>query len=130
MRWGATRLPAHSLSDCHRSHTLGAPLKTMASLPTACGAGIRPRWWNGHNHWLPIGAVCRRCRLAHAKPQSGCHCATSSPYSTIFFYPRPTMDTKNNPKVTVLLPVYNGAPTLREAVLSILKQSFTDFELL
>jgi len=40
------------------------------------------------------------------------------------------MDTKNNPKVTVLLPVYNGAPTLREAVLSILKQSFTDFELL
>lgn len=40
------------------------------------------------------------------------------------------MEAKNNPKVTVLMPVYNGRPFLREAVLSILGQSFADFELL
>lgn len=34
------------------------------------------------------------------------------------------------PKVTVLMPVYNGAPFLREAIDSILAQSFRDFELL
>jgi glycosyltransferase involved in cell wall biosynthesis len=34
------------------------------------------------------------------------------------------------PKVTVLLPVYNAAPFLREAIDSILAQAFTDFELL
>jgi len=35
-----------------------------------------------------------------------------------------------NPKVTVLMPVHNGERYLREAVDSILKQSFTDFEFL
>ncbi len=40
------------------------------------------------------------------------------------------MEVKNDPKVTVLMPVYNGRPFLREAVLSILGQSFADFELL
>jgi len=34
------------------------------------------------------------------------------------------------PKVTVLLAVHNGAPYLREAVQSVLDQTFTDFELL
>ncbi len=34
------------------------------------------------------------------------------------------------PRVTVLMPVYNGEAYLREAVASILGQSFTDFELL
>jgi len=33
-----------------------------------------------------------------------------------------------NPKVSILMSVYNGARDLREAVDSILKQSFTDFE--
>lgn len=34
------------------------------------------------------------------------------------------------PKVTVMMPVYNGARYLHEAIISILEQSFTDFELL
>ena len=34
------------------------------------------------------------------------------------------------PKVTVLMPVYNGEPYLREAIDSILNQTFTDFELI
>jgi glycosyltransferase involved in cell wall biosynthesis len=36
----------------------------------------------------------------------------------------------DHPRVTVLMPVYNGAPYLREAIESILRQSFTDFEFL
>ena len=36
----------------------------------------------------------------------------------------------NNPKVTVLMPVYNGEKYLREAIDSILNQTFTDFEFL
>ncbi len=35
-----------------------------------------------------------------------------------------------NPKVTVLMPVYNGERHLREAIESILTQAFTDFEFL
>jgi glycosyltransferase involved in cell wall biosynthesis len=35
-----------------------------------------------------------------------------------------------NPRVTVLMPVYNGERYLKEAVKSILAQSYTDFELL
>lgn len=35
-----------------------------------------------------------------------------------------------SPRVTVLMPVYNGAPFLTEAIQSILIQSFTDFEFL
>jgi glycosyltransferase involved in cell wall biosynthesis len=36
----------------------------------------------------------------------------------------------DNPRVTVLMPVYNGAQYLHEAMESILQQSFTDFEFL
>ncbi len=36
----------------------------------------------------------------------------------------------DNPKVTVLMPVYNGEKYLRDAVLSILNQTFMDFEFL
>ncbi len=36
----------------------------------------------------------------------------------------------SNPLVTVLMPVYNGEKYLREAIESILKQTFTDFEFL
>ncbi len=36
----------------------------------------------------------------------------------------------NNPIVTVLMPVYNGEKYLREAINSILNQTFTDFEFL
>jgi glycosyltransferase involved in cell wall biosynthesis len=36
----------------------------------------------------------------------------------------------NDARVTVLMPVYNGEPYLREAMESILNQSFTDFEFL
>ena len=32
------------------------------------------------------------------------------------------------PKVTVLMPVYNGEQYLKEAILSILNQTFSDFE--
>lgn len=39
-------------------------------------------------------------------------------------------DVNNNPKVTVLMPVYNGEKHLREAMDSILNQTFTDFEFL
>jgi len=39
------------------------------------------------------------------------------------------MDTQN-PEVTVLMPVYNGERYLREAIESILRQTFTDFEFL
>jgi len=35
-----------------------------------------------------------------------------------------------NPKVTVLMPVYNGASFLEQAINSVLGQTFTDFELL
>ena len=35
-----------------------------------------------------------------------------------------------NPKVTVLMPVYNGEFYLKEAIESILNQTFIDFELL
>ncbi len=40
------------------------------------------------------------------------------------------MKTTPPPKVTVLMPVYNGEEFLREAIASILGQTFTDFELL
>lgn len=36
----------------------------------------------------------------------------------------------SSPRVTVLMPVYNGMPYLREAIDSMLAQTFTDFELL
>lgn len=36
----------------------------------------------------------------------------------------------NNPKITVLLPVYNCEPYVKEAIDSILHQTFTDFEFL
>lgn len=36
----------------------------------------------------------------------------------------------NNPKITVLMPVYNGEKFLREAINSILMQTFKDFEFL
>jgi len=36
----------------------------------------------------------------------------------------------NDPKVTVLMPAYNAEKYIREAVTSVLQQSFTDFELL
>lgn len=36
----------------------------------------------------------------------------------------------NNPKISVLIPVYNGAAYLRPSIESILNQTFTDFELL
>ena len=36
----------------------------------------------------------------------------------------------NNPKVTVLMPVYNGEQYLNEAIDSVLNQTFTDFEFL
>ena len=34
------------------------------------------------------------------------------------------------PKISVLIPVHNGADTLAETVASILNQTFADFELL
>ncbi len=40
------------------------------------------------------------------------------------------MDTNVKPKVSVLMPVYNAAAYLREAMDSILSQTFTDFEFL
>ena len=36
----------------------------------------------------------------------------------------------NNPKISVLIPVYNGAAYLRPSIESILNQTFADFELL
>jgi glycosyltransferase involved in cell wall biosynthesis len=36
----------------------------------------------------------------------------------------------NNPKVTVLIPAYNAGKYIGEAIASVLRQSFTDFELL
>jgi glycosyltransferase involved in cell wall biosynthesis len=36
----------------------------------------------------------------------------------------------NSPKVTVLMPVYNAGRYIREAISSVMEQSFTDFELL
>lgn len=40
------------------------------------------------------------------------------------------MNRYDQPKVTVLMPVYNGAPYLVEAIQSVLQQTFTDFEFL
>lgn len=40
------------------------------------------------------------------------------------------MNKSEPPKITVLMPVYNGEKFLREAIESILNQTFTDFELL
>lgn len=40
------------------------------------------------------------------------------------------MNRYDQPKVTVLMPVYNGAPYLAEAIQSVLQQTFTDFEFL
>ena len=37
---------------------------------------------------------------------------------------------KKTPKVSVLIPVYNSAPFLEDAIRSILSQTFEDFELL
>lgn len=36
----------------------------------------------------------------------------------------------NSPKVSVIVPVYNGAPYLAEAIQSVLDQTFSDFELI
>jgi GT2 family glycosyltransferase len=44
--------------------------------------------------------------------------------------PQSTMTIATTPKVTVIMPTYNCEPYLRQAVDSILAQSFTDFELL
>jgi len=38
--------------------------------------------------------------------------------------------TKKIPKVSIGMPVFNGGATLREAIESLLAQSFTDFELI
>lgn len=38
--------------------------------------------------------------------------------------------TDNSPKVSLLMPVYNGAPYLKETLDSVLRQTFTDFELI
>lgn len=35
---------------------------------------------------------------------------------------------KNNPKISVLMPVYNGEKYLKESIESVLEQTFTDFE--
>ena len=40
------------------------------------------------------------------------------------------LQTRENPKVTVLMSVYNGERYLREAIDSILNQTFKDFEFL
>ena len=40
------------------------------------------------------------------------------------------MSTTDSPQVSLLMPLYNAAPFVREAVESILAQTFTDFELL
>jgi glycosyltransferase involved in cell wall biosynthesis len=37
---------------------------------------------------------------------------------------------KNNPQITVLMPVYNAALYIAQAITSVLQQTFTDFELL
>ena len=39
-------------------------------------------------------------------------------------------DVNNNPKVTILMPVYNGEAYLRQAIDSIINQTFRDYELL
>ena len=36
----------------------------------------------------------------------------------------------NSPRITVLMPVYNGEKYLKEAIDSVLDQSYSDFELL
>lgn len=36
----------------------------------------------------------------------------------------------NDPKITVLMPAYNAGPYIREAIVSVLEQTFADFELL
>jgi glycosyltransferase involved in cell wall biosynthesis len=36
----------------------------------------------------------------------------------------------NHPQITVLMPAYNAAGYIAEAIASVLQQSFTDFELL
>ncbi|PMB08283.1 glycosyl transferase family 2, partial [Fischerella thermalis CCMEE 5273] len=40
------------------------------------------------------------------------------------------MDTQFHPKISILLPVFNGQRYIRECINSILNQSFTNFELL
>ena len=40
------------------------------------------------------------------------------------------MDKTHIPKVTIGLPVYNGELSLSQSIDSVLKQSFTDFELI
>ena len=37
---------------------------------------------------------------------------------------------KPNPKISIVLPVYNGRKYIRESIDSILGQSFTDWELI
>ena len=44
--------------------------------------------------------------------------------------PSPAIETMGLPRITVLMPVYNGEPYLHEAIDSILQQSFADFEFL
>jgi len=39
-------------------------------------------------------------------------------------------DNAKKPKITVLMPVYNGEKYLKEAIESILNQTFSDFEFL
>ncbi|MBD0389974.1 MAG: glycosyltransferase, partial [Nostoc sp. C3-bin3] len=34
------------------------------------------------------------------------------------------------PTISVIIPVYNGEKTIRETIESVLKQTFTDFELI
>lgn len=36
----------------------------------------------------------------------------------------------NNPRISILIPVYNGMPYIKEAVRSVLEQDFNDFELI
>lgn len=52
------------------------------------------------------------------------------PKSTKVYFENMYMDTQSHPKISILLPVFNGQRYIRECINSILNQSFTNFELL
>ena len=81
----------------------GCDRHERSSWKTACGCfvpGLERRWCR------PSSAPCRSGRLAAHGPHEQAH-----------------------PRVSVLLPVFNGGRTIGKAVDSILGQTFTDFEL-
>ncbi len=81
------------------------------------------------NRFFHLNRVVANYRFHHAA-KGGDQDWTKFKYEWKMVYKRYAAPNIESPKITVLMPVYNGERYLREAIDSVLNQTFTDFELL